>query len=130
MSIDWDKGPQIAGDVDPEPSLRSLVSFYYGAHDMDTEQVGTRRYIAAYEAQIAKLARRGLTTRNELCPPDDKDVDFNLAVALRNEFLRDEYAMAALTGLIADPRSALSSQVEFAKYAIEQADECMKARKS
>lgn len=129
MSIDWDKGPQIAGDVDPEPSLRSLVSFYYGAHDMDTEQVGTRRYIAAYEAQIAKLARRGMTTRNELCPPDDKDVDFNLAVALRNEFLRDEYAMAALTGLLASSEWTKGA-INIAIGALEFADECMKARKS
>lgn len=129
MSIDWDTGPLIDGDKDREPSLRSLVSFYYGAHDMDTEQVGTRRYIAAYEAQIAKLARRGLTTRNELCPPDDKDVDFNLAVALRNEFLRDEFAMAALPVLI-DKWIETNPYEAIVATAFQISDECMKARES
>ena len=111
MSVDWDTGPLIDGDKDREPSLRSLVSFYYGAHDMDTEQVGTRRYIAAYEAQIAKPASESVNEARRL---EDK---------------RDGFA-AIFLPMILNLTVKSKTDDDPIQLAFDMADLCMKARKS
>lgn len=127
MSIDWDKGPLIDGDeFSLEPSLRWFIERHYGLTDMAAD------YIAAYEAQIAKPATKyapGMTKRTEICLSEEQDLEYEMRVALRNELLRDEYAMTLLP-LIVGRAVESDTKDDPIRLAFDMADLCMKARKS
>ena len=46
------------------------------------------------------------------------------------EYLRDQFAMAALTGLLSNERLKVSSSDELARYIYAMADDMLKARKT